>query len=88
MTDTTQTATLANAKPCPFCGGRNLRIEQWYDDEREDFDAVECMNPQCHGAAPIEVWNNRPLEDAANDMPASAEDVAEVATLDDFSVHG
>ncbi len=53
---TAQADLLADKRPCPFCGGKELRIAWWSDDDGE-FDAVECHH--CKAAAPAAVWNRR-----------------------------
>ena len=50
---------LEKAPPCPFCGGRNLRTEQWMDDDG-DYDAIECLG--CNGAAPADKWVARAMD--------------------------
>jgi len=48
--------SLHDAKRCPFCGARELRIAWWSDDDGE-YDAIECLD--CKAAAPASVWNRR-----------------------------
>lgn len=59
-TQTTPTKTaaelLANALPCPFCGGTQLRVAWWADGDGE-YDAIECEF--CNAAAPAVAWNAR-----------------------------
>lgn len=50
------TASLVNAKPCPYCGGSDLILVPW-SDEHGDYDAIECN--YCLGAAPANQWNTR-----------------------------
>lgn len=53
---------LTHALPCPFCGGTDLGIEDWYDDRLGEFEAVFCKG--CLGSAPFDEWNNRPEQAA------------------------
>lgn len=56
-----QPTDLENALPCPFCGGKELNIVLWCDDDGE-YDAIECDG--CKGAAPADAWNQRSGEGA------------------------
>ena len=47
-------AFLLECKPCPFCGGKELTLTDWWDDEGE-FLAVACTG--CKAEAPAIVWN-------------------------------
>jgi len=53
--------------PCPFCGGIDLRRDDWVDDEGDDIDAIECRT--CLGSAPAAVWVMR--SGAHAPLPAS-----------------
>lgn len=55
--------SLAHAAPCPFCGGHDLDLEDWIDDERGEFNAVYCVG--CGGAAPFDIWNQRVIGDGS-----------------------
>ncbi len=57
---TAHDATIANATPCPFCGGNDFTITQWTDDSAGDvgeLDAIECNS--CMAGAPTGMWNKR-----------------------------
>jgi len=41
---------------CPFCGSRELRITDWFDEDGK-YDAIECG--QCKAAAPANIWPQR-----------------------------
>lgn len=46
---------MSDLRPCPFCGGQNLRETRGY--------VIECKD--CGGEAHKDWWNNRPLLDEA-----------------------
>ena len=56
MSEWTEDTEMIELKPCPFCGSRDIRTTDWWDDDGE-YDALECAN--CKGAAPADVWNKR-----------------------------
>ena len=55
----TEEEVLRIARCCPFCGGHDLGITEWWTDDGES-DAIECT--RCGGAAPADAWNHR-IED-------------------------
>jgi hypothetical protein len=44
-------------KPCPFCGGTDLRGAQWTDKEGNEVPAIECHD--CLAGAIRSTWNKR-----------------------------
>lgn len=60
---------LTDALPCPFCGSTHLHVVDWYDDERGEFDAIECDD--CLGAAPATIWNSRSRNAAIEAAPTT-----------------
>jgi len=55
-----QAEFIASCKPCPFCGGTDLGITDWWDDDGE-YDAVACAH--CKAEAPATTWNLRADEE-------------------------
>jgi len=63
------------AKDCPFCGNEAVRLEG--KDLGYDYPLYGCVQPDCPCAempfAPLEEWNDRPIEDALNARIAELE---------------
>lgn len=63
------TAKYPNAPACPFCGGRDLRDRDWWDDDEGLVDAISCN--ACLAGAPARVWCGSRSCDA---LPASVQE--------------
>lgn len=66
-------------KPCPFCGGTELKIEI----EDHEFHVIHCYQCEISTAQSldrdraIQEWNQRPLEDAAAKLLDACEALSE-----------
>jgi NMD protein affecting ribosome stability and mRNA decay len=64
---------MSELKPCPFCGGEDIRTEPGINLNYCD---------KCSAEANIEHWNTRPIEDALNKRIAELE-----AEIERLTVH-